>query len=109
MSISVCPVATVAAPVEDVWELLTHPSRYDEWVDAHFERSVPEGPMVAGQIVYLWSSEFGKRFDISFVIKKVDPDKHLLQLDAMLPFGVVNHETITCISLDGNACRVQFG
>jgi len=34
MVVSVCPVANVAAPVEDVWELLAQPSNYDKWWDA---------------------------------------------------------------------------
>ena len=109
MVVSVCPGAIVAAPVEDVWELLTQTSRYDEWWDAHLVRSVPEGPAVPGQIGYAWSSEFGKRWNVTFVIKMVNPGKHQVQFDVTLPFGIVDHATITCTPIDAESCRVQFG
>jgi hypothetical protein len=48
IGISACPAALVAAPVEDVWELLSQPARYDDWSDAHLERAIPEGPVVEG-------------------------------------------------------------
>lgn len=34
MSMSVCPIAVVAAPIERVWALLANPSSYDLWWDA---------------------------------------------------------------------------
>jgi len=74
MVVSVCPVANVAAPVEDVWELLAQPSNYDKWWDAHFERSVPEGPATPGQISYATTKALGKKWDVTFVVKSVNPD-----------------------------------
>jgi len=108
MVVSVCPAAIVAAPVEDVWELLAQPSRYDEWYDAHTERVVPEGPATPSQTIYASTRAFGKRWDVSFVIKKVDPDKHQIQIDTKLPFGRVAHNTIMCTPVDATSCRVQY-
>ena len=109
MGLSICPVANVAAPIEDVWELLTQPSRYDEWSDAHVERVVPAGPLAEGQTIYLSSRALGKRWNITFVIEKVDPEKHQVDLTVTLPLGVKNHEHITCTPIDATSCRVQYG
>jgi hypothetical protein len=109
MPISVCPAAIVAAPVEDVWELLAQPARYEDWADAHIERVAPEGPAVEGQKIYAWSRAFGKRWSVRFVIKKIDTAKHQIQFDTFLPLGIVAHNTITCIPIDAASCRVQYG
>ena len=109
MVVSVCPAAIVAAPVEDVWELLAQPSKYDTWWDAHFERSVPEGPATPGQISYATTRAFGKQWDVTFVVKSINPERHQVQLDATLPFGLIDHATITCTPVDSVSCRVQFG
>jgi hypothetical protein len=109
MVVSVCPAANVAASVGDVWELLAQPSKYDTWWDAHLERSVPEGLATPGQISYATTKAFGKQWDVTFVIKSIDPTRHQIQLDVTLPFGIINHSTITCTPVDALSCRVQFG
>jgi hypothetical protein len=65
MVVSVCPAANVAAPVEDVWELLAQPANYDRWWDAHLVRSVPEGPVTPGQINYATTKALGKQWDVT--------------------------------------------
>ena len=109
MVVSVCPVDIVAAPVDDVWELLTRTSMYDTWWDAHLERSVPEGPATPGQMVYATTKAFGKQWDVAFVIEMVNPGKHQIKLDATLPFGIIDHATITSTPIDPVSCRLQFG
>jgi Polyketide cyclase / dehydrase and lipid transport len=109
MVVSVCPAANVAAPVEEVWELLEQPSNYDRWWDAHFVRSVPEGPAIPGQISYATTEALGRLWDVTFVVKDILPDRHRIQLDATLPFGVIDHATIMCTPVDAVSCRLQFG
>ncbi len=87
MVVSVCPAAIVSAPVEDVWELLIQTSKYDTWWDAHLEKCVPEGPATPGQLVYATTNAFGKQWDVTFVIKSINPDKHHVQFDVTLPLG----------------------
>ena len=48
MSLSVCPAATVQAPVEVVWRLL-QPNHLSRWADGRVVGSVPEGPPFVGQ------------------------------------------------------------
>jgi uncharacterized protein YndB with AHSA1/START domain len=111
MSISVCPAVVVAAPVESVWELLSEPTLYDQWWDAHTERIVPEGKATPGQIVYARLSAFGGAFKgrLTLRVESVDPEKHQVRIRATLPFGLVDDATITCTAIDAASCRVQFG
>ena len=109
MVVSVCPAANVAAPVEDVWELLAQPLNYDRWWDAHLERSVLEGPATPGQINYATTKALGKQWDVTIVVKSIQPARHQIQLDATLPFGIIDHATISCTPVDAVSCRVQFG
>ena len=109
MVVSVCPVDIVAAPVDGVWELLTQTSKYDRWWDAQLVRSVPEGPAVPGQVVHATSRAFGKQWDVTFVIEMVNHDRHQIKLDVTLPFGIVDHATITCTLVDESSCQVQYG
>src|SRR5579864_8022202 len=53
MSLTVCPAAIVAAPVEVVWGNLVQWERYSEWfsADVQVERSEPEGPATVGQTI----------------------------------------------------------
>ena len=109
MVVSVCPTAVVAASVDEVWELLAQISKYDSWWDAHLERSEPEGPATPGQKAYATTNAFGKRWDVTFVVKSVDPARHKLQVDVTLPFGIVDHATLVCTPVDAESCHVQFG
>ncbi len=52
MGLNVCPAAVVAAPVENVWKLLTEPALRDEWWDARTDRVVPEGSAAPGQVIH---------------------------------------------------------
>lgn len=109
MVVSVCPIDIVYAPVDDVWELLTQTSKYDQWWDAHLERSVPEGSATPGQMVYATSDAFGRRWNVTFVIEMVNPGKHQIKFNVTLPLGIVDHATITCTPIDAASCRVQYG
>ena len=109
MSLTICPITTVNTPIDYVWELLTKPSGFDEWLDVHVERIEPEGPLSDGQTIHLWTRALGKRWKITFLIEKVDPEKHQVQMTILLPLGIKNHEHIVCTPLDATSCRLQFG
>jgi hypothetical protein len=52
MGLSTCPIATVNAPIEKVWELLAEPANYDTWWDARTRSIVPEGRAQVGQRIH---------------------------------------------------------
>ncbi|HLY31711.1 MAG TPA: SRPBCC family protein [Ktedonobacterales bacterium] len=109
MGLSVCPAATVAAPVETVWELLAYPERYGEWADARVVRMEPEGPATVGQTIYLSSKKAGHSWPITFTIEEVNSEKHQLGIYARFPLGVQMRPHISCAPIDAGACRVQYG
>src|SRR6185436_5528781 len=49
LTLSTCPIAIVAAPVEQVWGLLADPRRYALWWDAQTCSIIPDGPAQQGQ------------------------------------------------------------
>lgn len=110
MAISTCPVANVAAPVEDVWELLMHPARYDDrWWDIQIEQVVPEGAATAGQIMKASSRAMGIRARVNLAIEAVDPGRRQMRFSVHFPFGLVSVNTITCTPIDGQSYYVQYG
>jgi|SRR5215472_8090717 len=112
MSLTICPAAVVAAPVESVWELLWEPTLRDEWWDVRTERIVPEGKASPGQVLYLTTSALGRKWYATLRIERVDPEKHQIQWDLTMPLlgvSVINHQTTTCTAIDAVSCRVQYG
>ena len=53
MSVSVCPLDTIHAPVERVWSFLSEPANYALWWDAQTRSIVPDGPASPGQKIYV--------------------------------------------------------
>jgi hypothetical protein len=109
MSVSVCPIAIVAAPVEHVWAFLANPSSYASWWDAQTDAIVPEGPAHPGQRVYAHTYALGRRWNVTTVVEMVDAARHRIQLTTTLPFGIVVHNQIVCAAVDSTSARVQFG
>ncbi len=109
MGLSVCPAAIVAAPVEEVWPLLANHTKYDEWVDAHVERVVPEGPITPGQRIYLTTKGFGRTWSVVFDVEMVDPERHQVQIHVTLPLGMMLQNRMSCTAIDEASCRVQYG
>lgn len=109
MSLTVCPAAIVAAPVEVVWELLVQPVHYSQWADAHVESIEPEGPATVGQTIHLTSKQLGRAWRILFKIEEVNPEKHQIGLHVSLPLGMQMKPHISCAPIDATTCRIQYG
>jgi hypothetical protein len=108
MSLSVCPAAVVAAPVEVVWDLL-RPARISEWADGEVESPVPQGPAVVGQIFSVTSKALGRTWRSIFTVEKVNSERHQLAMNVKFPFGMQLHEHVSCTPIDAISCRVQYG
>ena len=109
MSINVCPMAIVRAPVEDVWMLLVEPANYAQWWDAKTHSIVPEGPAQPGQKIYARSAALGRQWEVNTTVEMVDPLKRQIELTTNLPLGITIYNHITCTPLDREECRVSFG
>jgi ligand-binding SRPBCC domain-containing protein len=110
MSISTCPIATVEAPVEQVWQLLADPFNYGLWWEGSWTYSIePAGPAKPGQRISARTRALGKDWDVQITVASIDPDKRALDLTTQLPFGITVHNHIVCGTLDNKHCRVSFG
>jgi carbon monoxide dehydrogenase subunit G len=104
----VCPAATMAAPPNTVWRLLTDPETYDTWADARVERVEPPGPANPGQVVLMSSGALGLRFRVRFDIERVNETTHDLEFRAELPLGIRMREHISVRPVEAGS-RVQYG
>ena len=109
MSLSVCPAAIVAAPVEVVWRNLVQWERYSEWAGVQVERSEPEGSASAGQTIYFGGKVLGRTLRFTFKIEEVNPESHKLGLHAFFPLGLQEKTQVACNPIDATTCRVQYG
>jgi hypothetical protein len=109
MSMTICPAAVVAAPIEVVWRELAQPARYAEWADASVERIEPQGPAMVGQTIYLTSKRLGVAWRVIFHVEEVNHTRHLLGLHALFPLGMQMRPRISCAPIDASTCRVQYG
>ena len=109
MSINACPIATVEAPVELVWQLLADPRNYELWWEEGLHLIDPAGPATPGQRISARTRALGKYWYVRITVGSIDPDKRTLDLTTQLPFGITVHNHIVCTPLDNNRCRVSFG
>ena len=107
---STCPIATVNAPVDQVWRLLADPAQYDLWWEVRTRSIVPEGPAHPGQQIRAQASILGRQWDVAHLtVQAIDPEKRTLDLFTRLPFGIAVQNHITCQPLDDQRTRVSFG
>ena len=109
MSLTVCPAAVVAAPVELVWENLVQWERYSDWADVEVERAEPEGPASVGQTIYFGGKAFGRRWRFIFKVEEVNHERWQLGLHVLFPLGLQEKPHIACNPIDATSCRVQYG
>ncbi len=102
------PSSSCRSPNGSVWEILSDTRLYEEWWEARAERIVPEGKAVPGQMIYLSTSGFGKKWVMTLRIERVTPEKHQILFHGDL-LGGISHNTITCTAIDATSCRVQYG
>jgi polyketide cyclase/dehydrase/lipid transport protein len=112
MSLNTCPIATVEASAERVWQLLADPAVYALWWDAQtlWVWSIePGGPAQRGQRIHARTRALGTQWDVHITIVSINEEKRQLSLTTELPLGITVHNHITCTRLDDVRCRVTFG
>ncbi len=109
MSISTCPIASVHAPLQQVWSLLSEPGNYAQWWDARTESIEPEGPAQPGQRIHGVAVALGIRGKVEVLVENVDESRHTLDLKTTLPLGITVFNHITCNELDSRSCQISFG
>ncbi len=109
MSLRVCPIVSVRAPVDRVWCFLDQPENYALWWDARTERITPEGPARSGQRIHARTMQFGVQWDVDVLVENVDTATHTLDVMTSLPLGIIVFNHITCTELDPSSCQISFG
>lgn len=109
MTVSACPIATIAAPMERVWEMLTNPVTYSEWWDATTQRIEPPGRATPGQIISATSRALGRSWPVTTTVLAVDDARRVLELRTRLPLGIVVQNHLICHAVDATSCRLTFG
>jgi hypothetical protein len=97
--VNICPAALTTASPDRVWEILTAPERFGEWLDARFVSAEPPGPVKAGQRITLSAPSLGRSWPVSIDVVGVDPDSRWVELVVRLPFAIVNHERLMLTAL----------
>lgn len=108
MSVNVCPIATINAPVERVWSFLTEPANYALWWDAEIRLIAPEGPASPGQTIHAQATALGKNWNVNVMVEEVDEANRQIHLTTVLPLGITVHNHVTCTPLDSAHCGVSF-
>lgn len=109
MPVNVCPADQVQAPIELVWDLLTHPAKYGEFWDLTVERVEPDGPAAPGQRLTGWSRAMCRRWHFEGQINEVDALRHVIRFRMSLPLGIVGDNRLMCSPLDDRTCFVRYG
>jgi hypothetical protein len=108
MAITVCPVATASVPTDRVWQVLTAPEHFADWIDGRVVAVVPPGAAQPGQRVDLESPAFGRRWPVRITVEDLDPGRTWIRLRVELPFGVVNEERVALADVEGGRTLVRF-
>jgi ligand-binding SRPBCC domain-containing protein len=106
--VNVCPSGIAAVPPEKVWQVISTPERFGEWVDATVVAVQPVGLAVPGQRIELTTPFLGRQWPISIDVVGVDPNHRWIDLQVQLPFGVVNAEHLTLTEWEGGRTLVRF-
>jgi uncharacterized protein YndB with AHSA1/START domain len=105
MSVRVCPIAILNAPIENVWPFLSEPANYPSWWDVPTCSTDPEGPAQAGQIIHARA----RGFTIKVIVNSIDESKRQIHLTTMFPLGITVYNHINATPLGYGSCQVSFG
>jgi ligand-binding SRPBCC domain-containing protein len=108
MVINVCPAAITPVSADRIWEVLTAPERFSEWLDATFVSADPPGRLKPGQTIHLSAPSLGRNWPVTIDVRDVDPQRRWVDLLVHLPFGIANHEHLTLTETQEGGTLVRF-
>ena len=109
MSVYICHIANIEAPLERVWSFLSEPANYALWWDAQTHSIIPAGSAHPGQKIIAHTIALRKQWEVNILVEGLDVQKHQLHLKTMLPLGITVFNHISCISMNNDTTQVIFG
>jgi len=109
VSLRVCPIAPVYAPIDQVWSFLAKPANFALWWDGKTRSIEPAGEAQPGQRIHAQSTVFGIPWNVDLLVERVDEPAHTLDVMTSLPFGIIIFTHIACRQLDPTSCQLSFG
>jgi hypothetical protein len=109
MSLRVCPIAPVYAPMERVWSVLSKPANFALWWDGKTRSIEPEGEAQPGQRIHAQSALFGIPWNVDLLVERVDPAAHTLDVMTSMALGIIIFTHISCTKLDQSSSQLSFG
>ena len=108
MIVTICPAAVTSAAPSRVWEALTRPDGFGDWMDATFVSATPPGMVQPGVAIHLSAPALGRRWPVSVDVIGVDAESRWVDLRAHLPFGITNHERVSLTETKDGGTLVRF-
>ncbi len=109
MSLRVCPIAPVYAPLDRVWNFLAKPANFALWWHGKTRGIEPEGEAQAGQRIHAQAMSFGVPWNADLLVERVDQRAHTLDVMTTLPFGIIIFTHVSCTALDPSSSQLSFG
>jgi hypothetical protein len=103
-----CPTDLVEAPIEVVWDLLSHPEGWGAFYDIRILSVEPAGRAAVGQRI---AAETGPSFlhlKVSFEFVAIDEANHRVGIRVRLPLGLSVFEDLDCCRISADRCRVNY-
>jgi len=89
VAFSTCPIATVHAPAERVWDLLSQPENYDQWWDARIRLTTPECSAPPGQRIEARTTALGRKWSFEITVDRVDHAQLVINFTTRFPHSAL--------------------
>ncbi len=109
MSLRVCPISPVSAPLDRVWNFLVKPANFAIWWHGRTKGIEPEGEAQAGQRIHAQSIAFGIPWNVDLLVERVDEPAHALDVMTTLPVGTIIFTHVSCTALGPSTSQLSFG
>jgi hypothetical protein len=103
-----CPTEVIAAPIEVVWDLVTHPEGWGRFYDIRILSVEPAGRAALGQRITAETGPVFLHLKVLLEFVSIDESHHRIGVSVRLPFGLSVVEDMECGRISADKCRVNY-
>jgi len=103
-----CPTAVVEAPIEVVWDLLSHPEGWGGFYDMRILSVEPPGRAAVGQRIIAETGPVFLHLKVLLEFVAIHEGNHRIGVRVRLPFGICVLEDMECRQISVDKCRVNY-